>query len=77
MASKLIIKLFDEDSIKDEIVGSMYFNLKECIEKKNGVFFWKNVYGAPVGKSGDNTDKMNANTKLASMEGKNSEVSCG
>jgi hypothetical protein len=40
--------------------------LKECIEKRNGAFFWKNIYGAPVGKSGDNTNKMNANPDLAS-----------
>lgn len=66
MSGRLIMKLFDEDNIKDEIVGSMFFSLKECIEKRNGLFFWKNIYGSPLGKSGDNTDKMNNNPELAS-----------
>jgi hypothetical protein len=67
MQGKLIMKLFDEDKIgKDEIVGSIIFNMKECIEKRNGLFFWKNIYGAPLDKSGENTDKMNANPELAS-----------
>jgi len=60
------MKLFDEDKIKDEIVGSIIFNLKECINSKNGLFFWKNIYGAPIDRSGDNTDKMNNNPDLGS-----------
>ena len=60
------MKLFDEDQFADEIVGSIIFNLKECISSRNGMFFWKNIYGAPVGKSGDNTNKMNNNPELAS-----------
>ena len=66
MSGRLVMKLYDEDKIKDEIVGSIIFNLKECIESKNGSFFWKNIYGAPLGKSGENTDKMNSNPDLAS-----------
>lgn len=66
MSGRLVMKLFDEDNIKDEIVGSMIFNIKECIESKNGTFFWKNIYGSPLGKSGENTDRMNNNPELAS-----------
>jgi hypothetical protein len=66
MSGRLVMKLYDEDKVKDEIVGSIIFNLKECIEKKNGTFFWKNIYGAPLDKSGENTDKMNSNPELAS-----------
>lgn len=60
------MKLYDEDKINDEIVGSLLFNLRECINKKNGTFFWKNVYGSPLGVSGHNTELMNANPEIAS-----------
>jgi hypothetical protein len=66
MSGRLVMKLYDEDAMADEIVGSIIFNLKECIDKKNGTFFWKNIYGAPVGKSGENSNRMNANPDLAS-----------
>lgn len=32
MSSRIVMKLFDEDKIKDEIVGSLLFNLKDCID---------------------------------------------
>ena len=63
------MKLFDEDKISDEIVGSMLFNLREIVgkgAKKNGKFFWKNIYGAPLGRMGDNVKQMNANPEGAS-----------
>jgi len=66
MSSRVVMKIFDKDLVNDEIVGSLLFNLKECIDKLNGKFFWKNVYGAPIGKSGANTDTMNANPEMAS-----------
>jgi hypothetical protein len=61
-----VMKLFDEDKISDEIVGSMLFNIKEIIGKKNGKFFWKNIYGAPLGRSGDNCKNMNNNPEVGS-----------
>lgn len=60
------MKLYDEDKISDEIVGSILFNVKECIGAKNGTYFWKNVYGAPLGCHGDNTNMMNSNPEVAS-----------
>jgi hypothetical protein len=66
MSGRLVMKLYDEDKIADEIVGSIIFNLKDCIENKNGMFFWKNIYGAPLDKKGDNTNIMNSNPDLAS-----------
>jgi hypothetical protein len=66
MSSRVVMKLYDEDKISDEIVGSLLFNLKECIGAKNGKFFWKNVYGSPLGCSGDNTNKMNENPEMGS-----------
>lgn len=66
MSSRIVMKLYDEDKISDEIVGSMLFNLKEIIGKKNGMYFWKNIYGAPLGRMGDNVKAMNANPELGS-----------
>lgn len=70
MSSRLVMKLFDEDKIKDEIVGSIIFNLKDYIDQKSGKptsrFFWKNIYGSPLDVSGENTNLMNNNPELAS-----------
>jgi hypothetical protein len=67
MSGRVVMKLFDRDTINDEVIGSILFNLKECIEDKyNGKFFWRNVYGAPLDKSGPNTDLMNSNPEAAS-----------
>lgn len=61
------MKLYDKDKIKDEIVGSIMFNLKEIMsDKQNGKFFWRNVYGAPLDMHGEVTDTMNANPDIAS-----------
>lgn len=66
MSGRIVMKLYDEDKMNDEIVGSLLFNLKECIGAKNGTFFWKNIYGSPLGCSGNNTDLMNSNPDVAS-----------
>ena len=69
MASdRLILKVFDEDKITDEIVGSMYFSLKRIVNESGpeGVMVWKNLYGSPLGCSGDNTNRMNDNPEIAS-----------
>lgn len=66
MSGRVVMKVFDEDKINDEIVGSLLFNFKDCIGSKNGTYFWKNVYGSPLGCSGDNTATMNANPDLGS-----------
>lgn len=69
MTPRIIMKLYDEDKISDEIVGSMTFNLKDFVgkgAKKNNKFFWKNLYGAPLGRMGDNVKAMNANPEEAS-----------
>lgn len=60
------MKLYDEDKIADEVVASMNFNLKDCIGSLNGKYFWKNLYGSPLGKSGENTKLMNENPEVAS-----------
>lgn len=54
--------------VKDEIVGSMYFSLKQLIgdSGENGYLKWYNLYGSPLGCSGDNTKKMNKFPEFAS-----------
>jgi hypothetical protein len=51
---RLVLKVFDEDKISDEIVGSMYFSLKKIINNPgpDGILIWKNLYGSPLGVSG-------------------------
>jgi hypothetical protein len=50
----MIIRIFDEDKIHDEIVGSLYFSLKELVLRGSGGGFycWYNIYGSPLGVSG-------------------------
>ena len=67
MSGRVVMKLFDKDPITDEIIGSILFNLKDCMkEENNGKFFWRNVYGAPLDRHGPTTDLMNANPEVAS-----------
>lgn len=60
------MKLFDEDKLADEIVGSLIFNMKDIVGGKHGFYFWKNIYGSPLGVGGENTRLMNENPDLAS-----------
>ena len=66
MASKLKMKLWDEDKLADEIVGSFSFNLKSMIADQNGMYFWKNIYGSPLDVMGDTKKAMNENPDIAS-----------
>ena len=36
MSSRLVMKLYDEDKLADEIVGSIIFDLKKFIDEKTG-----------------------------------------
>ena len=70
----MTFKLYDEDALVDEIIGTLLFDLKDIVPdpngvpgKFNGIYDWKNIYGAPLGCSGSNTDKMNLNPELASF----------
>jgi hypothetical protein len=66
MSTRVVMKVMDKDLVKDEIVGSILFNLKECMNDLNGKFFWKNIYGCPLSCSGNNSDMMNSNPEVAS-----------
>ena len=67
-SDRLLLSLYDEDKVVDEIVGSMYFSLKKLIAdgSNGGKFFWHNMYGAPNGCSGPWSDLMNSQPEMGS-----------
>jgi len=67
MGGRIVITAMDEDTISDETIGSIVLEAKDIIEHMNGKFFWKNLYGAPMGKSGSNAKYMNLNPEAASL----------
>lgn len=62
------MQVYDKDTVKDELVGSMFFSLKNMISEAGdrGSLKWLNLYGSPLGCSGDNTKKMNQFPEFAS-----------
>ena len=109
MGGRIVFKVMDEDTVCDEVVGSInidaknYITDKICnvtsdfperegkmieqlnyedaaakasmseddydaaINTKNGRFFWKNVYGAPMDKSNAAAENMNENPEMGSL----------
>lgn len=67
MGGRIVISAMDEDTISDEMIGSINLEAKDIIDGMSGKFFWKNIYGAPMGKSGSNATLMNKNPEAASL----------
>ena len=107
MGGRIVFKIMDEDTVCDEVVGSINIDAKDFIDDdivnvpnaqkkdaviqqlnyddeqakasmtpedydvarnvKNGRFFWKNVYGAPLDKSNSAAERMNENPELGSL----------
>lgn len=69
MTSRIVFKVYDEDMLCDEIIGSIILDLKEIMSEdhQKGHFFWKNIYGAPLDCSGETTDAMNNNPEMGSL----------
>ena len=67
MGGRLVFKVFDEDLTMDEIVGSIVLQSKNIIGPKNGIYMWKNIYGAPADVSGANAKNMNENPEAGSL----------
>jgi hypothetical protein len=74
IGGRMVFKVYDEDTIKDEIIGSINYDLKDVIPDANGKegrlnnkFDWKNIYGAPLDHSGKWCDKMNNNPEVATL----------
>jgi hypothetical protein len=68
MSGRVVLKVMDEDmGSSDEAVGSIVLNINDFIDTElDGKIFWKNIYGAPGGFTGKNTDSMNENPEIAS-----------
>ena len=67
MGGRLVFKVFDEDTVSDEVVGSIVLQAKNIIGPKNGIYMWKNIYGAPVDIGGSYAAQMNENPEIASL----------
>lgn len=67
LGGRLIFKIYDEDTVSDELIGCIHIDIKDIIGDRNGQYDWKNIYGAPMGVSGKNSDLMNANPEIASL----------
>ena len=74
VGSRITFRIFDEDIVTDELIGSILYDLKDLVDQQdgskgrfNGKFDWKNIYGSPLKCSGKNTDKMNLNPEIASF----------
>jgi len=74
IGGRIVFKIYDEDTISDELIGSIHLELKDIIPdangnpgRFNGGFDWKNIYGSPLGTSGHMTDAMNENPEISSL----------
>ena len=67
MGGRLVFKVFDEDTVCDEVVGSIVLQAKNIIGDKNGIFMWKNIYGCPTDVGGSVSEQMNENPEIASL----------
>jgi hypothetical protein len=70
----LILQVYDSDTVQDELAATTELNIKSMIKYDNSnpnikgktQCKWINLYGAPTGRSGSNTNRMNKNPDEAS-----------
>lgn len=71
VSSRVVMQVYDYDTASDDIVGSISFDVVDIIKKarsgENNTWFWKDIYGAPMGVSGEHTDEMNRVPEIASQ----------
>ena len=68
-SDRFVVQVYDADVGRDEHVASMFFSLKDLVQKGSapaGYYYWQNLYGAPKGYSGEAVDKMNENPEFGS-----------
>ena len=72
--NKLTLQVYDQDNMYDELAATTDLNIKGMLKydkdnpnlKVKTQCKWINLYGAPVGRSGTNTNKMNEHPESAS-----------
>lgn len=67
LGGHLTFRVYDEDTVSDELVGSFTIEATDIINNPDGQHFWKNIYGSPLGHSGKCTDRMNHDPALGSL----------
>jgi len=59
--------IWDYDKVgSDDIIGTIRLHWKDIMDKKYEDYCWMNIYGAPLKVSGDYTDDMNEEPRIAS-----------
>jgi hypothetical protein len=67
VTGRLFVRVYDWDAAsEDDIIGTVTFSFTDIEAGRYKDYFWANIYGAPLGKSGKHTDKMNAEPRYAS-----------
>jgi hypothetical protein len=72
--NKLTLQVYDQDNMYDELAATTDLNIKGMLKydkdnpnlKVKTQCKWINLYGAPVGRSGTNTNRMNEHPESAS-----------
>ena len=75
LGGRVVFKIFDHNTVSsDELIGSLHMESKNFLPDANGKFGhlngmydWKQIYGAPTGTSGKMTKAMNENPEIASL----------
>lgn len=65
---RMTIQVMDRDEMKDEVIGSLLFDVQDMVDGKyRNKFFWKNIYGSPLNlKNSQAKREMNENPELSS-----------
>lgn len=68
ISKRMTVKVMDQDDVKDEVVGSLLFDIQDIVDGKfHNKFFWMNIYGSPLNQSNSQAKRdMNENPELAS-----------
>lgn len=67
VSNRLVFTVWDKDLTTNEIVGTFEISLLDIFSGHHKNFKYKQIYGAPVGRSGVMSDKMNANSEIGSL----------
>lgn len=67
VSQKICCSIWDKDTLSDDIIGSFEISVGDIINGKYDNFSYVHFYGAPLGVTGEFTDKMNENAEIGSL----------